>query len=177
VLRAIAHRSHAKVSTLAMINLVFATILINSCNQYYEKECLLIPNNSIGWHFIIYDQNAFSTSRVTGRRIYKLLPNRIVFTNFDINDGILSSNDSTIIAFYCDSLYQIIKQLPVYIHADSQFIKKYKDSTMVFPLPPSGKGKYKIYPLYIDTLKNIYNYDHSMIPITESMIDSILLNK
>ena len=109
--------------------------------------------------------------------MYKLQSNRIVFTRFKVNYGIIESNDTTILAFYCDSLYQPMKQLPVYMDADSTFNKKNKDSVVVFPLPPTGSGKYKIYAICIDTLKNIYNYHLGMIPITEDMIDSILLNK
>lgn len=177
VLLAIVHRIHARVNSLIWIHIVFAAILISSCNQYYDKECLLIPNNFIGWHFIIYDQKAFYTPKVNGRRVYKLQSSRIIFTNFKVNYGVIESNDTTILAFYCDSLYIPIKQLPVYIDPDSTFNKKNKYSIVVFPLPPSGEGKYKIYPICVDTLKNIYNYHLGMIPITEDMIDSILLNK
>jgi hypothetical protein len=178
MLRAIVHPSLVKVNILAMIKfLPILALMIHSCNQYYEGESLLIPDKSIGWYFIIYEQTKFPTPIQSGRRVYKLTNDRFFFTNQQPNHGIISSNDSTITAYYCDSQYQPLRQLPVYIHADSLFMDRFRDSIMVFPSPPHGKGKYKIYPICIDTLKNIYNYDHAMIPITEAMIDSILLNK
>ena len=128
----------------------------------------------MGWIFVIYNQKDASKKQSNGYRIYEIPKNGILFTQFEANWGVIQSNENDIQFYFINSTNQIVKKLPVYIHPDEYFLNRYIDSLVVFPLPPSGKGKYIIYPIYIDTLKNINNYDHAFLPIEEYQIDSML---
>jgi hypothetical protein len=136
-----------------------------------------VPNGYIGWIFIVYDQKEFPSIEEGNCRMYRIPQSGLLFTAHQANWGVVRSSKNDIKVYYIDDEYNLQRRLPVYVQVSKYFNEIYQDSVVAFPLPPHGKGKYSIYPLYIDTLKNIYKYYHASIPIEEGTIDSMLNNR
>ena len=173
MLLGIALHSPVKANT-RVISLSVIMLYVLSCSRTYDPEKFYVPDGYLGWIFVIYNQEHASKKQDKGYRIYEIPKNGILFTKFKTNWGVIQSNKNDIQFYFIDSMNQPVKKLPVYIHPDEYFSNRYKDSLVAFPLPPHGRGKYSIYPIYIDTLKNVNKYDHELIPIEEYQIDSIL---
>ena len=150
--------------------------LISACSRDYDSEKIYVPNNYIGWIFIIYDQKGSPKESVDKYRIYKVSQDGILFTGFKVNWGVINSETTDIQCYYTDSVGQAVKWVPACVYANEFFKNRYRDSLVALPLPPHGIGKYDIYPIIIDTLKNGNNYEQGHIPITEKKIDSLLNN-
>ena len=179
VRRAIAlhHPVKGYIPAITKMFLLFSTLnyLWTCRSPDYEPEKFYLPNNYIGWFLVIYTQNGSNRRYENGFRIYEIPQSGLLFTGFEVNTGWIDSELDR--QFYYVENNKIVKKIPCYFMPDSTFVSKFKDSLVVFPLTYSGKGKYIVYPIYIDTLKNINKYDHERIPIEENQLDSILNKK
>ncbi|MFN0176317.1 MAG: DUF6843 domain-containing protein [Saprospiraceae bacterium] len=173
VLQVITLHSLSKANTW-VISLSVIMLFAVSCSQNYNPEMFYVPDGYVGWVFVIYNQKHASKKQNNGYRIYEIPKNGILFTKFETNWGVIQSNENDIQFYFIDSTNQTVKKLPVYIHPNEYFLNRFKDSLVAFPMSPHGTGKYSIYPIYIDSLKNIDKYDLGFIPIEEYQIDSII---
>jgi hypothetical protein len=162
--------------SLAKANILTSSLLILfflfGCSENYQPEKIYVPKNYIGWLYVIYNQREGAFESDGGYRVYHIPQSGILLTQYGVNQGWVGKNQIQIYRELYDSKFEQIPNAIDYV-IDSTFKKINKNKVFGFSLSGSSCGKYIIYPLYIDTLKNWNKYREDVLLIEESTIDSL----